>query len=109
LERRLKAVARGVSYSTEVFVEKAQGGIINDIDGNWLLDFTTGIGVTNQGHGNHAVIQAIMDQAEKFLHSSIIVCMYEPYIALCEQLADLTPGDFSKNAMLANSGAEAME
>jgi len=109
LARRLQVVAQGVSYGTEIFVEKASGAVITDVDGNRLLDFTAGIGVSNQGHGDTVVIQAIKEQAEKYLHCSINVTMYEPYIALCEKLAEITPGNFPKKVMLANSGAEAVE
>lgn len=109
LERRKNIVARGISYSAEIFVDEAKGALIKDIDGNVFIDFASGIGAVNIGHGEETVIAAIKEQCDKYLHTSFNVCMYEPYIALAEKLAMLIPGRASKKVMFANSGAEAVE
>jgi 4-aminobutyrate aminotransferase/(S)-3-amino-2-methylpropionate transaminase len=109
LARRQEFVARGVSSATNVFAQQAEGAIIKDVDGNSFIDFAGGIGVMNVGHSRPEVIQAIVEQAQKFTHTCFSVMMYEPYVALAERLCRLTPGDFPKKALFLNSGAEAVE
>lgn len=109
LARRQASVARGVSATMNVFAAKAEGAIIEDVDGNRFIDFAGGIGTMNVGHVRPEVAQAISEQAHKFIHTCFAVMMYEPYVALAERLATLTPGNFPKKALFLNSGAEAVE
>lgn len=102
-------VARGPFHVTPVFAARAYGAIIEDVDGNKLLDFASGIGVTNVGHSNPEVIKAVKEQAQNFTHTSFNVVPYQSYTEVCEKLNKLTPGTFSKKTFLANSGAEAVE
>ncbi len=109
LARRQQAVARGVSSTMSVFAHKAEGAVIEDVDGNRFLDFAGGIGAMNVGHSQPEVVQAIAEQAAHFTHTCFSVMMYEPYVALAERLAKITPGAFPKKALFLNSGAEAVE
>ena len=109
MERRQEFVARGVASTMNVFAAKADGAIIEDVDGNTYIDFAGGIGAMNIGHTRPEVTKAIAEQAEKFTHTCFSVMMYEPYIDLAERLVNLTPGDFPKKAIFFNSGAEAVE
>jgi 4-aminobutyrate aminotransferase/(S)-3-amino-2-methylpropionate transaminase len=109
LARRQEFVARGVASTMNVFAAKADGAIIEDVDGNRYIDFAGGIGVMNIGHTRPEVTRAIAEQAAKFTHTCFSVMMYEPYIALAERLVKLTPGEFPKKAIFFNSGAEAVE
>ena len=109
LERRQEFVARGVASTMNVFVAKADGAIIEDVDGNQYIDFAGGIGAMNIGHSRAEVTKAIAEQAAKFTHTCFSVMMYEPYIELAERLVNLTPGEFPKKAIFFNSGAEAVE
>src|SRR5438309_1849551 len=109
LARRQQFVARGVGSTMNVFAAKADGAIIEDVDGNRYIDFAGGIGVMNIGHTRPEVTQAIAEQAAKFVHTCFSVMMYESYVALAERLVKLTPGDFPKKAIFFNSGAEAVE
>src|SRR5438876_10117599 len=109
LARRQQFVARGVSSTMNVFAAKADGAIIEDVDGNRFIDFAGGIGAMNVGHARPEVTRAIAEQAAKFTHTCFSVMMYEPYIALAERLVKLTPGSFPKKALFFNSGAEAVE
>jgi len=109
LARRNAVVARGISYGSEIFADEAKGALIKDVDGNVFVDFAAGIGVINVGHCDDEIVAAIKAQCEKYIHTSFNVCMYEPYIALAEKLVKLVPGTSPKKAMLANSGAEAVE
>jgi 4-aminobutyrate aminotransferase / (S)-3-amino-2-methylpropionate transaminase / 5-aminovalerate transaminase len=102
-------VARGPFHTTPVFAARAHGAVVEDVDGNHLLDFASGIAVTNLGHTPDDVVAAITAQAHRLLHSSINVVPYEGYVTLAERLNRITPGDFPKKTFLANSGAEAVE
>ena len=109
LARRQQFVARGIASTMNVFAAKADGAIIEDVDGNRYIDFAGGIGVMNIGHTRPEVTRAIAEQAAKFTHTCFSVMMYESYIALAERLVKLTPGEFPKKALFFNSGAEAVE
>src|SRR6266567_2721177 len=109
LARRQEFVARGVSSAMNVFAARADGAIIEDVDGNRYIDFAGGIGAMNAGHARPEVTRAIAEQAAKFTHTCFSVMMYEPYIELAERIVKLTPGEFPKKAIFFNSGAEAVE
>ena len=109
MERRLNVVSDGVSYGAEIFAKEAKGALIKDVDDNVFVDFASGIGVINVGHCDEDIVNAIKEQAEKFIHTSFNVCMYENYIEVAEKLAALMPGDEKRKVMFANSGAEAVE
>ncbi len=109
MARRNEIIARGAASTMNVFAARADGAIIEDVDGNRFIDFAGGIGTMNVGHARPEVTRAIVEQAEKFTHTCFAVMMYEPYIALAERVTKLTPGDFPKKALFLNSGAEAVE
>ena len=108
-ERKSAAVARGIGTTLPVYVVAAGGAILLDADDNQLIDFGSGIAVTNVGHAAPRVVNQITDQADSFLHTCFMVTPYEGYVAVCEQLNRLTPGDHEKRSALFNSGAEAVE
>jgi 4-aminobutyrate aminotransferase / (S)-3-amino-2-methylpropionate transaminase / 5-aminovalerate transaminase len=108
-ERRSGAVARGVAAIHPIVTARASGAIVEDVDGNRLIDFATGIAVLNVGHTAPEVVAAVQRQAELDTHTCFHVTANEPYIELAERLNALTPGDFAKKTMFANSGAEADE
>jgi 4-aminobutyrate aminotransferase/(S)-3-amino-2-methylpropionate transaminase len=107
--RRHAAVAPGVSSSLPVYVERAEGAVVVDVDGNALIDLGSGIAVTSVGHAVPAVVEAVRDQVGRFTHTCFMVGPYEGYVAVCERLNELTPGHFAKLSALFNSGAEAVE
>jgi 4-aminobutyrate aminotransferase/(S)-3-amino-2-methylpropionate transaminase len=108
-KRRVSAVARGVSSTISSYVDSAAGGGLTDVDGRQWIDFASGIAVTSVGNSAPRVVAAVQAQVERFTHTCFMVTPYESYVAVCEQLAVLTPGDFEKRAALFNSGAEAVE
>ncbi|HLU99461.1 MAG TPA: 4-aminobutyrate--2-oxoglutarate transaminase [Thermobifida alba] len=108
-ERRVAAVAQGVGSSLPVYVERAGGGIVEDVDGNRLIDFGAGIAVTNVGNANPRVVARASEQLARFTHTCFMVNPYEGYVEVCEALNRLTPGDHEKRSILVNSGAEAVE
>jgi 4-aminobutyrate aminotransferase/(S)-3-amino-2-methylpropionate transaminase len=109
LEERNKYIPKGISYSFPVFAKEAKGALIVDVDGNQFIDFAAGIGVANVGHCHDRIVKAAKEQLDKYIHTSINVFMYEPYVRLAKKVAAITPGDFPKKTMFANSGAEAVE
>lgn len=108
-ERRKAAVANGVGVFNTATVSSAKGAVITDVEGNEWIDFAGGIGVVNAGHCPEPVVEAIREQAGKYLHTSFNVVTYEPYIELCEKLAELFPHGEKTKAMLISTGAEAVE
>ncbi|MDU8886862.1 aspartate aminotransferase family protein [Yeosuana sp. MJ-SS3] len=109
LDRRKNVVANGVGVFNTATVKHAKGAIITDADGNELIDFAGGIGVVNAGHCPEPVVDAIREQAGKYLHTSFNVVTYEPYIQLCEELAEILPHGEKTKVMLVSTGAEAVE
>ncbi|MFG2864612.1 4-aminobutyrate--2-oxoglutarate transaminase [Streptomyces sioyaensis] len=107
--RKQATVAGGVGAVLPVFVKRAGGGVLEDVDGNSLIDFGSGIAVTSVGNSAEAVVRRATAQLQAFTHTCAMVAPYEPYIEVCEQLAELTPGDHAKKSALFNSGAEAVE
>ncbi|WP_415951398.1 4-aminobutyrate--2-oxoglutarate transaminase [Streptomyces sp. KLOTTS4A1] len=107
--RRTAAVAGGVGSVLPVFTARAGGGIIEDVDGNRLIDFGSGIAVTSVGASAEAVVRKASAQLQDFTHTCFMVTPYEGYVAVAEALAELTPGDHAKKTALFNSGAEAVE
>jgi len=109
LERRKNAVANGVGVFNTATVQSAKNATITDANGNELIDFAGGIGVTNAGHCPQPVVDAIIEQAQKYIHTSFNVVTYEPYVALCERLNELFPHGENTKTMLVSTGAEAVE
>jgi 4-aminobutyrate aminotransferase/4-aminobutyrate aminotransferase/(S)-3-amino-2-methylpropionate transaminase len=108
-ERRSRVVARGVA-APALTVTRAEGAYLWDDDGRRYLDFAGGIGCQNLGHGFAASVEAIREQAGRFLHQCAMVASYEPYVDVCEHLAALSPcAGAEQKSLLLNSGAEAVE
>ncbi|HEY8589300.1 MAG TPA: 4-aminobutyrate--2-oxoglutarate transaminase, partial [Naasia sp.] len=108
-ERRLKVVPPGVHSTLPVYIERANGALLRDVDGNQFIDLGAGIGVTTVGHTRETVVEAAKAQLDSFLHTLFTITPYESYIRVAELLAEHTPGDFEKRTVLVNSGAEAVE
>jgi 4-aminobutyrate aminotransferase/(S)-3-amino-2-methylpropionate transaminase len=107
--RREAAIPRGPYHATPLFAAKAEGAVIEDVDGNRFIDFAGGIGCLNMGHRAPRVVAAIREQLEKYLHLCFSVTPYESYIAVAEKLNALAPGKFPKKTFIINTGAEAVE
>jgi len=108
-ERRRATVAAGVSSTLPVYVERASGAVLVDVDGNSLIDLGAGIAVVSVGHAAGEVVERVRAQAARFTHTCFMVTPYEGYVEVCEELAALTPGSHEKRSALFNSGAEAVE
>ena len=109
MQRRIAAVAQGAFHVTPLFIARAEGAVIEDVDGNRMIDFAGGIGCLNTGHRPPTVMKAIHDQMDRFLHTSFNVLPYESYVALSERLNAIVPGKGPKKTILVSTGAEAVE
>jgi 4-aminobutyrate aminotransferase/(S)-3-amino-2-methylpropionate transaminase len=109
LAERNQHIPQGLFNVHPIFVQKAKGALITDVEGKEYIDFAGGIGVVNVGHCDEEVLKAVQDQIQKYIHTCFHVVMYEPYVELAKRLNKITPGDFPKKTMLVNSGAEAVE
>src|SRR5438874_12712015 len=108
-ERRAAAIPPGVVNLHPIVTARAFGAIVEDVDGNRLIDLATGISVLNVGHTAPEVVAAAQRQLELDSHSCFHVTANEPYIELAERLNALVPIDGPVKTMFANSGAEAVE
>lgn len=107
--RKTAAVSSGVGVTLPVYIERAGGGILIDVDGNSLIDLGSGIAVTTVGNANPDVVAGVQRQVAEFTHTCFMVTPYEGYVEVCEALNRLTPGEHEKRSALFNSGAEAVE
>jgi 4-aminobutyrate aminotransferase / (S)-3-amino-2-methylpropionate transaminase / 5-aminovalerate transaminase len=109
MDRRQAAIPRGVFHYTPIFIARAKGALVEDVDGNIFIDLAGGIGCLNVGHSADPLLRNLHEQADRFLHSCFSVSPYEGYVRLAERLNELTPGTFAKKTLLVNTGAEAIE
>jgi 4-aminobutyrate aminotransferase/(S)-3-amino-2-methylpropionate transaminase len=109
IDRKRAAVSRGVGNTMPVYASRAFGGIVEDVDGNRLIDLGSGIAVTTIGNSSPRVVAAVAEQAARFTHTCFMITPYEGYVAVAEQLNRLTPGSGDKRSALFNSGSEAVE
>jgi 4-aminobutyrate aminotransferase/(S)-3-amino-2-methylpropionate transaminase len=107
--RRQAVVSAGLTNGFPIYIERAEGAILVDADGNQILDLGSGIAVITIGHAVPELIEAVSAQVAAFTHTCFMVTPYESYIEVCEALADLTPGTHAKTSALFNSGSEAVE
>src|SRR4249919_1934172 len=106
---RERFVPRGVA-TTDFVVTRAEGASLWDAEGREYLDFAGGIACQNLGHNPEAVVKAVHEQVDRYLHQCFMVGMYEPYIDVCRRLAELSPcRGAEQKSLLVNSGAEAVE
>jgi len=95
--------------SAPIVIKRASGSIVEDVDGNLLIDFASGISVLNVGHAHPKVVEAISKQAKEFTHFAGTDFYYEIQTTLAERLGAITPGSHKKKVFFSNSGAEANE
>ena len=109
LARELEAVAEPLIVHVPMFVADAEGATITDVDGNRFIDFAGGVGVMNVGHGHPRVVEAVQEQAARFMHTDFTVVPYESYVELAERLGVLAPISGPTRAAFFNAGTEAVE
>jgi 4-aminobutyrate aminotransferase / (S)-3-amino-2-methylpropionate transaminase / 5-aminovalerate transaminase len=109
LERKDRVIAEPLSIYLPVVIERGEGATITDVDGNTFIDFTGGVGCLNVGHAHPRVVDAVQEQAAKFLHTDFTIVPYETYITLAERLVETAPISGPAKAAFFNAGTEAVE
>ncbi len=109
IERDGQVVSPSYTRGYPFVIARGTGATVEDVDGNVFLDCAAGIAVNSTGHAHPAVVAAIVDQAQKFLHMSGTDFYYEPQVQLGEAMAALAPFSGPKRTFFANSGTEANE
>jgi 4-aminobutyrate aminotransferase/(S)-3-amino-2-methylpropionate transaminase len=109
MARRRAALPSGLGQALEIFVDRAEGAEVWDVEGKRYLDFAGGIAVLNTGHRHPRLVAAVQEQLGRFTHTCFQVLAYEPYVELAERLNALAPGNFAKKSFFMTTGAEAVE
>lgn len=107
--QRKAELANGLGTTMPVFIDRAGGGVLVDVDGNHIIDLASGIAVTSVGAAHPAVVRRIAEQAERFTHTCFLVTEYDGFVDVAAALNRLTPGDHAKKTALFSTGAEAVE
>lgn len=108
-ERAAKVLPRGLGASHRTWAARSAAGIVEDVDGNLLIDLGSGIATTTVGNAHPEVAAEVARQAQLLTHTCFTNQPYEPYLTLCERLVELAPGDHEKRAALFSTGAESVE
>lgn len=102
-------VSSGFGVTLPVFINRASGGILEDVDGNRIIDFASGIAVTSVGAVNPRVQAQVAAQMARFTHTCFMVTEYDSFTQVAAWLNAHVPGDFQKRTALFSTGAEAVE
>jgi 4-aminobutyrate aminotransferase/(S)-3-amino-2-methylpropionate transaminase len=109
LARKDAVVASPLDVYLPVVVAEGRGATLTDVDGNTFIDFTGGVGCLNVGHAHPHVVEAVQEQAARFLHTDFTIVPYEVYISVAERLLALAPFRGPAKAAFFNAGTEAVE
>src|SRR3954468_17243014 len=109
LERKERVVADPLSVYLPIVAAEGRGARLTDVDGNTFIDFAGGVGVLNVGHSHPRVVEAVQEQAAKFLHTDFTIVPYEVYVTLAERLLAVAPFSGPAKAAFFNAGTEAVE
>ena len=109
LERKGRVVADPLSVYLPIVVVEGRGATLTDVDGNTFLDFAGGVGCLNVGHAHPHVVEAVQEQAARFLHTDFTIVPYEVYVTLAERLLAVAPFTGPAKAAFFNAGTEAVE
>jgi len=109
IARDAHVVSPSYTRGYPLVIERGYGAMVEDVDGNVFLDCAAGIAVTATGHSHPDVVNAITEQAQRFLHMSGTDFYYEAQVKLAEDLAAVVPIDGGVRSFFGNSGTEAIE
>jgi 4-aminobutyrate aminotransferase/(S)-3-amino-2-methylpropionate transaminase len=109
LARKESVVAEPLTITLPVVVDRGEGASLTDVDGNTFIDFTGGVGCLNVGHANPRVVEAVSEQAARFMHTDFTIVPYEVYVTLAERLIAVSPFRSPAKAAFFNAGTEAVE
>ena len=110
IDRRAKAMPNAIKCGYPCVIERGEGAMFEDVDGNIFLDWVGGVGVLNIGYSHPELVEAVKEQSEKYFHAMMNITTHERYIELAEKMNEIVPvKGKEKKTMFVNSGAEADE
>jgi 4-aminobutyrate aminotransferase / (S)-3-amino-2-methylpropionate transaminase / 5-aminovalerate transaminase len=109
VERKERVIANPMSLYFPIVAAEGRGSTLTDVDGNTYIDFTGGVGCLNVGHAHPKVVEAVQEQAARFLHTDFTMIPYEVCVALAERLIAVAPFSGPAKAAFFNAGTEAVE
>lgn len=110
INRRKATTPAAIKCNYPVVIKRGDGAMVEDVDGNYFLDWVGGVGVLNMGYNRPEVVEAVKDQADNYFHAMFNIMTHEGYVALAEKVAEVAPVKGNvKQAYFINSGAEADE
>jgi 4-aminobutyrate aminotransferase / (S)-3-amino-2-methylpropionate transaminase / 5-aminovalerate transaminase len=109
LDRKEHVVADPLSIYLPIVAAEGHGALLTDVDGNTFIDFAGGVGCLNVGHAHPRIVDAVQEQAARFLHTDFTIVPYEVYVTLSERLLALAPFRGAAKAAFFNAGTEAVE
>ena len=109
LARLDAVVSSALAVYLPIVAAEGRGSTLTDVDGNTFIDFTGGVGCLNVGHANPHVVEAVQEQAARFLHTDFTIIPYEIYVEVAERLVALAPFRTPAKAAFFNAGTEAVE
>jgi 4-aminobutyrate aminotransferase/(S)-3-amino-2-methylpropionate transaminase len=109
VERKERVIAKPMSLYLPIVAAEGRGSTLTDVDGNSYIDFTGGVGCLNVGHSHPKVVEAVQDQAARFLHTDFTIIPYEVCVTLAERLLAVSPFSGPAKAAFFNAGTEAVE
>src|ERR1017187_646208 len=109
IERDTRYVSPSYTRGYPLVVDRGEGAMVQDVDGNRFFDFNAGIAVVATGHCHPRVVKAIQQQAARLIHMSGTDFYYDALVDLAEKLGSLAPGGVERRVSFCNSGAEAVE
>jgi 4-aminobutyrate aminotransferase/(S)-3-amino-2-methylpropionate transaminase len=107
IARKERVVADPFELHVNAAIDRGDGATVTDVDGNVMLDLSSGLGCMLVGHSHPRIVEAVARQAARFSHTDFSVVPYEVYVELAERLVAKVGGD--RKVALFNAGAEAVE
>jgi 4-aminobutyrate aminotransferase / (S)-3-amino-2-methylpropionate transaminase / 5-aminovalerate transaminase len=107
--RKERVIAKPMALYLPIFAAEGRGATLTDVDGNTYIDFTGGVGCLNVGHAHPKVVDAVQEQAARFLHTDFTMIPYELCVTLAERLLAVSPFSGPAKAAFFNAGTEAVE
>lgn len=110
IDRRAAAIPGAIRCGYPCVIKRGEGAMVEDVDGNYFLDWIGGVGVLNMGYSRPEVVEAVKNQADNYFHAMFNIMTHEGYVELAEKMNAIVPvrGE-EKMTFFANSGAEADE
>lgn len=105
----VKHIAKGIGRLHNEVLESGSGSYVTTVEGRRMLDWSSGIGVTNLGHCHPAVTKAAQEQLGKLVHGQVNIAMHQPYLDLIKSMLPIMPDKSLDAFFFWNSGSEAVE